>query len=237
MISFQVKRSCYAVVIALFGVIASLGQNEDALNVIRKNRLITVLVLLSSIALPIADTGSDILLTYEWLDAGPSSDEYWFGQMSLAIMIISTVIPGSVMLYIEWEGPFISDKQMNANTFRPDYLYHKKFGFFHPILGLFLSLTELRLPVLAMIQIYDITMNGVSDKYLVGPADVNDYDCADELRAMFSAGASMIMALRLFELLGETTLELLLQTCVPSSSLPSHVMFTHPIITLATNQS
>ena len=30
----------------------------------------TVLVLLSSIALPIADTGSDILLTYEWLDAG-----------------------------------------------------------------------------------------------------------------------------------------------------------------------
>ena len=191
-------------------MIASLGQNEDALNVIRKNRLITVLVLLSSIALPIADTGSDILLTYEWLDAGPSSDEYWFGQMSLAIMIISTVIPGSVMLFIEWEGPFNGE---TANTFRPDYLYDKKFGLFHPILGLFLSLTELRLPVLAMIQIYDITMNGVSDKYLIGPADVKD--CEDDDRKMFSAGASMIMALRLFELLGETTLELLLQTYVP----------------------
>ena len=222
MISFQVKRSCYAVVVALLGVIASLGQNEDALNVIRKNRLITILVLLSSIALPIADTGSDILLTYEWLDAGPSSDEYWFGQMSLAIMIISTVIPGSVMLYIEWEGPFDRDKDRNANTFRPDYLYHKNYGLFHPILGLFLSLTELRLPVLAMIQIYDITMNGVDDKYLVGPADVTDVGgCADYDRAMFSAGASMIMALRLFELLGETTLELLLQTYVPSSSLAS----------------
>ncbi len=156
MISFQVKRSCYAVVIALFGVIASLGQNEDALNVIRKNRLITVLVLLSSIALPIADTGSDILLTYEWLDAGPSSDEYWFGQMSLAIMIISVAIPGFVMFYIEWEGQF---GDTAGNTFRPDYLYSEEYGFFHPILGLFLSLTELRLPVLAMIQIYDITMH------------------------------------------------------------------------------
>ena len=189
-------------------MIASFGQNEDALNVIRKNRLITVLVLLSSVALPIADTGSDILLTYEWLDAGPSSDEYWFGQMSLAIMIISVAIPGFVMFYIEWDGEWGS-----GNTFFPDYLYDEKYGYFHPILGLFLSLTELRLPVLAMIQIYDITMNGVDDKYLVGPADVQ-YS-ADGDRAMFSAGASMIMALRLFELLGETTLELLLQTYVP----------------------
>ena len=206
-------KSCRGTLAALVRVAVSLGQDEDALNAIRKNRLIAVLVLLSSVALPIADTGSDIALTYEWLDAGPSSGDYWFGQMSLAIMIISTVIPGSVMLYIEWEGPY--DSGSNANTFRPDYLYHKKYGLFHPILGLFLSLTELRLPVLAMLQIYDITMNGVDDKYLVGPMDVNSGDCAESTRHMFAAGASMIMALRLFELLGETTLELLLQTYVP----------------------
>ena len=116
------------------------------------------------------------------------------------------------MFYIEWDGESGSN---TGNTFFPDYLYDKKYGLFHPILGLFLSLTELRLPVLAMIQIYDITMNGVDDKYLIGPADINGNDCADPDRKMFAAGASMIMALRLFELLGETTLELLLQTYVP----------------------
>ena len=90
-------------------------------------------------------------------------------------------------------------------------------GLFHPGLGFFLSMTELRLPAIAILQAYDIRKNGVTDKYIKSPVNISDKEAhvngnwGSKLK-MFSPGASIIMAMRLFELLGETTLELLLQT-------------------------
>ena len=101
----------------------------------------------------------------------------------------------------------------------PGYLYNEESGNFAPVLGFFLSMTELRLPVTALIQANDIRKNGVTDKYTKGPSAVSDEEVGKngglgENLKMFTPGASIIIALKLFEYLGETTLELLLQTYV-----------------------
>ena len=79
-------------------------------------------------------------------------------------------------------------------------------------------MTELRLPAVAFLQAYDIRKNGVTDKHIKSPAAIGDEDANSNgggygsALKLFQPGAPIIMALRLFELLGETTLELLLQT-------------------------
>ena len=198
---------------AISAVILSLGANQDAVNVVVRIKGVAILILLSSVVLPISDTGSDIALTAEWLQSG--GDEKWFGEVSLAIIVVSAFIPAVAMGFIEWAAT-------NGGSFfqqfcYPGYLYNEESGNFAPALGFFLSMTELRLPVTALIQVNDIRKNGVTDKYIKGPSAVSDEEAEEtgalgSLLKMFTPGASIIIALRLFELLGETTLELLLQT-------------------------
>ena len=60
--------------------------------------------------------------------------------------------------------------------------------------------------MVAALQIGDIIRHGVDDKYLVGPAEAPDRElggkAATEMFRMFTPGASIVMALRLFELFG-----------------------------------
>ena len=203
---------------AISAVILSLGANQDAVNVVVRIKGVAILILLSSVVLPISDTGSDIALTAEWLQSG--GDEKWFGEVSLAIIVVSAFIPACAMLLIEWAGAGEPNIIYDFQKFcYPGYLYNEESGNFAPALGFFLSMTELRLPVTALIQVNDIRKNGVTDKYIKGPSAVSDEEAEEtgalgSLLKMFTPGASIIIALRLFEYLGETTLELLLQTYV-----------------------
>lgn len=204
----ETKYGCQTIFAALFRVIITLGTDQESLEVITRNRTIACAVICSSVLLPLADTFSDILLTVEWLGAGEKSSDFFFGQMSLAILVVSALVTSIAMFGIECDGL--------AFDVNPGYWYNSESGFFHPVLGLLLSITDVRLPVVAALQIGDIIRHGVDDKYLVGPAEAPDRElggkAATEMFRMFTPGASIVMALRLFELLGETILELLLQT-------------------------
>ena len=197
---------------AIWQVIISLGTDQNALNFIVRVKGIAILILLSSVVFPISDTGSDIALTAEWLQSG--GDEKWFGEVSLAIIVVSAFIPACAMLIIEGYAVRFEGESYFQLLCYPGYLYNQKTGNFAPALGFFLSMTELRLPVTALLQANDIWKNGVTDKYTKGPSTISKEDEVDfnHFFKMFASGASIIMALRLFEYLGETALELLLQT-------------------------
>lgn len=222
MAMLKAKHDCYAVCVAVLSVLASLGQNAEAVSVLRYNRFITITVLLFGVTFPILDTGSDIALTVEWLSAGANSDDYWFGTVSLSIIVISAFIPACVMGVVEYAAAG-TNGEVASGKFSASYIYDWEMGLFHPILGFFLSMTELRLPVIACIQIYEIATRGVTQKFLDGPTTVK---MSNRFRALtnfklLTPGASIIYGLRLFELLGESTLETLLQTYVVH---PSAVM-------------
>ena len=56
----------------------------------------TTLRLLASVALPIADTVSDVLLTIEW----HGGDNQWYFKISLSILIVSAFLPACFFLLL-----------------------------------------------------------------------------------------------------------------------------------------
>ena len=237
-------RSKYpSVKVAFFKVIRSFGTDKEVLNFFLRKRWVAVPKISISIVLPMLDSASDLLLLYEWMAPGKRGEDYWFGCVSLGIIITSVFIPAVVMLFIALG---VHRSYMMENSNRSYIFYHPENGFFHPLIGFFLSIVKLRLPVTAAIQAYDVIKNGVDDKYLRGPARITNNVAeitsgpTGRLLKVFTPGLSIILALKLFELMGETTLELVLQTSVHSSppddllyyALPS-VCLTRPRCSLA----
>ena len=176
-------------------VLFSLGADEDAMKKLSQNRIFAICQLMCSVALPIADSVSDVLLTVEWL----TGDQQWYGRMSLSILIVSELLPAGVFFVAE-SNLLTRDRIVRA----PVYDWEEKT--FNPFLGFVISMTGMRLPANAAIQIYEIATNGVGDEYILS-AGQRESDART-----FLTGATGIMCLKCFELLCETTSELFLQT-------------------------
>ena len=138
-------------------VLVTCGGDEAAIARLMKHRVVAICFLVTSIFLPVSDTSSDVALTYEWLQ--PDSGDEWFGKVSLAILCVSTLLPAGLLLLFEYAGDGIERK-----------LYDWDKHMFNPFFGFVLSITQMRLPVMAALSAYDIAINGVSDIYLEGPA-------------------------------------------------------------------
>ena len=176
-------------------VLFSLGADEDAMKKLSQNRIFAICQLMCSVALPIADSVSDVLLTVEWL----TGDQRWYGRVSLSILIVSELLPAGVFFCAESE---FFDR---VPLFRaPVYDWESKR--FNPFLGVVISMTGMRLPANAAIQIYEIATNGVGDEYILSAGE------RGVGAETFLTGATGIMCLKCFELLCETTSELFLQT-------------------------
>ena len=141
---------------------------------------------------------SDLALTWIWLS--PGSDDLWWGRMSLAILIVSTLLPSVWLLLIDIT---VYDRSKGC-------LYNAETATFYPAVGFALSITALRIPVVACIQIHDIVVNGVDDIYVDGPTGAQGR--GEDLRSLFLRGRSAILLLKMFELLCETVSELFLQS-------------------------
>ena len=172
--------------------------DEAAIARLMKHRVVAISFLATSIFLPVSDTISDVVLTYEWLQHD-SGDE-WFGKVSLAILCVSTFMPAVLLFFFESHG------FGNFNGKLYDWDTH----IFNPVFGIVLSITQMRLPVMAALSAYDIAINGVSDLYIKGPAE-RDFSGPDSLAQAIASGASGILFIKMFELLCETTAELTLQ--------------------------
>lgn len=175
-------------------VLVTCGGDEAAIARLMKHRVVAICFLVTSIFLPVSDTSSDVALTYEWLQ--PDSGDEWFGKVSLAILCVSTFMPAVLLFFFESHG------FGNFNGKLYDWDTH----IFNPVFGIVLSITQMRLPVMAALSAYDIAINGVSVIYLEGPAERGG-----DIEASVLSGASGILFIKMFELLCETTAELTLQ--------------------------
>ena len=199
-ISSPSEWSVTAIFVYGFRLLISLGNDEKALRVLTQNIWIAIALLIMSIAFPLADTYTDVHLTYDWLK---SDDDFWYGKISLAILCVHPFVTAFWMLAVE-------------SKFGSVFWHAKAFdfesGMFHPILGFVLTVTQLRLPFTALLQIFDVWHNGVHDKYMTTPVKADQKLDQNEFLRRFTRGYSGLLMLKMYELLGESMPEMLLQT-------------------------